>query len=238
MRLRCRCLKVTNAVVLAAAGLLGLSAPADAQPAEVPYVPGPQSVSISNRIVAGMVWVDVRIDFPNSCERVGDWGTVIQALPAISVNSTCWFTPGVMCFQMIVSTNHSYQLGYLAPGAYLFQFGAWGQVVAQYPFTVPSTDSDGDGMPDYQEAIAGTDSCNPNSALRLLGYKLEGGQARITWQGGTMARQYVERRATLNNTNTAWLCVFTNHPPTSATNTWVDPLGANAAQFYRIRVER
>jgi hypothetical protein len=48
----------------------------------------------------------------------------------------------------------------------------------------------------------------------------------------------VERRANLNNTNTAWLCVFTNHPPTPVTNTWGDPLGASAARFYRIRVER
>ena len=61
---------------------------------------------------------------------------------------------------------------------------------------------------------------------------------RITWQGGTNARQHVERLANLGNTNPEWLCVFTNYPPTPVTNTWGDPLGANAACFYRIRVEK
>ena len=93
-------------------------------------------------------------------------------------------------------------------------------------------------MPDDQEGIAGTDPGNPNSALRMIGCKVEPGQARITWQGGTIARQYLERRVPLNSTNTAWLCVFTNHPPTSVMNTWVDPFGADAARFYRIRVAR
>jgi hypothetical protein len=238
MRARFRSLKVANAIVLAAGSLVRLAAPANAQPGEVPFVPGPQLVAISNHITAGMVWVDVRIRFPDTCERLGDWGTPIQTLPTISVNSTCWYRPYGACAFVIVSTNHSYQLGYLAPGNYQFVFGACGQTVATNAFTVPNTDSDGDGMPDYQEGIAGTDPWNSNSALRMIGYKLEGGQARITWQGGTNARQYVERRANLNNTNTAWLCVFTNHPPTSVTNAWVDPLGANGARFYRIRVER
>ena len=41
------------------AALLCLAAPAEGKPGEVPYVPSPRSVAMSNHIVAGMVWVDV-----------------------------------------------------------------------------------------------------------------------------------------------------------------------------------
>jgi hypothetical protein len=236
MRVRFRSLKFGNTMVLAAASLLWWPDAGNAQLLLVPWVP--PAVSISNHIVAGMVWMDVRVWLPDTCKRLGGWGTLVQTLPTITVNSTCWNATGIPCGNVVLSTNHSYQLGYLAPGNYQFVFEAWGQTVATQAFAVPATDSDGDGMPDYQEWIAGTDPWNSNSALRMLGYKVEGGQARVTWQGGTSARQYVERRANLNGTNSAWLCIFTNYPPTPATNTWVEPLGANAAQFYRIRVEK
>jgi len=236
MRVRFRSLKVGNAMALAAASLLWSPAAGNAQLQLVPWVP--PAVSISNHIVAGMVWADVSLGLPDTCKHLGSWGTPVQTLPTITVNSMCWNMTGIPCGNMATLTNHSYQLGYLAPGNYQFVFQTWGQTVRTYAFTVPASDSDGDGMPDYEEWIAGTDPQNCNSALRILGYKVEGGQARVTWQGGTSARQYVERRANLNGTNSAWLCICTNYPPTPVTNTWVEPPGANAAQFYRIRVEK
>jgi hypothetical protein len=116
-------------------------------------------------------------------------------------------------------------------------FGAGGQPVLTNSFTVPPADSDGDGMSDYDEWIAGTNPNDANSALTVIGCELEGGHARITWQGGTNVRQYLERRTTLNNTDTGWLSIYTNRPPTSVSNVYVDTLGADSARFYRIRVQ-
>ncbi len=236
MRVRFRSLRVGNAMAPAAASLLGWPAAGHAQMGQAPWVP--HGASISTHTVAGMARADVSLGLPDTCKRLGSWGTPVQTLPTITVGSMYWNTTGIPCGNVATVTNHSYQLGYLAPGNYQFVFQAWGQTVATQGFTVPNADSDGDGMPDYQEWIAGTDPGNPNSVLRMLGYKVEGGQARVTWQGGTSVRQYLERHLNLDGTNSAWVCIFTNYPPTAATNTWVEPLGANTAQFYRIRVER
>ena len=236
MRVRFRSLRVGRGMALAAAGLVWWPAAGNAQLQWVPWVPS--GVSISNHIVAGVVWVDVRLGLPDTCKHMGEWGTPLQTLPTITVNSTCWNITGIPCGNIATLTNHSYQLGYLAPGNYQFVFQTWGQPVTTNRFAVPATDSDGDGMPDYQEAIAGTDPQNPNSALRILGYKAEGGQARLSWQGGTSARQYLERRGSLNDTNSPWVCIATNYPPTPVTNTWAEPPGAGASWLYRIRVEK
>ncbi len=236
MRVRFRSLKTGVAMLVTAVSVLWRPDVSNAQLGRVAWMP--PSASLSNHIVAGMVWVDARVWLPDTCKYVGDWATPVQTLPTITVNSKCWHRTGIPCGNVVTSTNHSYQLGYLAPGDYQFVFEAWGQAVATYGFTVPGTDSDADGMSDYQEWVAGTEPLNPNSALRILDCKLEDDQARVTWQGGTSARQYVEWRGNLNGTNSEWLCIRTNHPPTPVTNTWVEPLAGNTTRFYRIRVER
>jgi hypothetical protein len=237
MRARIRSVELVNAVVLAAGGLLGWPGACGAAMWS-PWVPNSQVAAITAHCATGLVWVNVEVTLGDTCYRVGDWGSVVQTLPTITANSACWYNPLGPCAYVVTRTNHSYQLGYLAPGNYQFVFQSWGQPVATNNFTVPATDSDGDHMSDYDEWIAGTNPADSRSALKVIGYKFEGGEARITWQGGTNAQQYVERRTNLNDAGSGWQCVFTNHPPTSATNVFVDSLSAEMPRFYRIRVQR
>jgi hypothetical protein len=237
MRARFVGLKAARALGLAAAGLLAWPVPGWAQYLWSPWVPSFHLVSITNHIITGRVWVDVQVTLPDTCERVGDWGTTTLTTPAITANSACWYNPAGPCAYVVTRVSHSYPLGYLAPGNYRFLFQSWGQPVATNSFTVPATDSDGDGMSDYDEWIAGTNPSDRGSALRMVDFQVTGSEARISWQGGTNVAQYVERRARLNGSDTGWVCVLTNHPPTATTNVFVDPLGADGARFYRIRVK-
>ena len=98
---------------------------------------------------------------------------------------------------------------------------------------LPTTDSDGDGMPDWQEYLAGTDPHNAASLLkvRLLDGSDGGALIRFT----SMANIGYTIQYCTNLPDGPWLN-FTNVPPgTGKEEEVLDPnAGAGRSRFYRI----
>lgn len=99
-------------------------------------------------------------------------------------------------------------------------------------------DADGDGLGNVAEFVADTDPTNKSSHLRLSAIGGEGPGVRVNWQGGTASWQMLERGSLPDATTVVWRDVFTNPPPTSSDNSFVDMAGTGAVWFYRVRVER
>ena len=102
----------------------------------------------------------------------------------------------------------------------------------------PDADPDHDGLTNLQEYFADTDPNDSASRLALLNIAVLTNTALITWIGGTNATQVIECSGNLANTN-AWTAIFTNTPPTPATNT-TPHTGAGSASnlFYRVKAWR
>lgn len=94
-------------------------------------------------------------------------------------------------------------------------------------------DSDGDEMSDGDEERAGTDPFNRSSFLDILNVARGTVNAQVRWCGGTGVAQYLEYRTNLMSGG--WVCLFSNLPPMSATNTITLPNG-DGRGYYRIRV--
>ena len=117
--------------------------------------------------------------------------------------------------------------------------------LAQYGLTNDSltveelTDSDGDGVPAWEEYVADTDPTNVASVLAFTGLVFDGTSVRLDWKGGQWAKQYLDTREDLVSTDAFWTCVLTNATlPTSITNFTIQADVAYPKLFYRIRVER
>ena len=76
-------------------------------------------------------------------------------------------------------------------------------------------DADGDGMNNLMEYLSDTDPTNPDSVLRVRDVRSIQNGVRLTWTGGTHAKQMVEYSTDLIK----WHVRYTNQPPTSVTNT-------------------
>ena len=98
-------------------------------------------------------------------------------------------------------------------------------------------DYDGDGVSNYAEYIADTNPADRNSYLRITSAQVGTNGVRISWSGGSQARQYLERISSLGGTNT-WGTVLTFAPPTAVNGSYLDGAATNGASFYRIRVQR
>ena len=60
----------------------------------------------------------------------------------------------------------------------------------------------------------------------------------VQWQADPGCTQWVDRAVELSANPVAWTPIFTNIPPTAATNTWVDAAASTHSQaFYRIRAQ-
>jgi hypothetical protein len=94
-------------------------------------------------------------------------------------------------------------------------------------------DSDGDEMGDGDEERAGTDPFNRASFLDILSVVRGAANAQVQWCGGTGVAQYLEYRTNL--LSGGWVCLYSNLPPMSATNTVILPNG-DGRGYYRIRV--
>jgi hypothetical protein len=92
-------------------------------------------------------------------------------------------------------------------------------------------------MRNLQEYIADTNPTNANSNLRVLSSQVVSNGLRLTWAGGSQARQYLQRSPSMAATS-VWINLFTNQPPTAVTNSFVDTAWTNKVFFYRIKAER
>jgi hypothetical protein len=57
------------------------------------------------------------------------------------------------------------------------------------------------------------------------------------WQGGVQATQYLQRRTNDVWATDVWMDILTNPSPTIPSN-YLDLLGTNRIEWFRIRVER
>jgi len=149
-----------------------------------------------------------------------------------------------------VITNQSVLAPYIADTDYLF-FAAdtvgdgipdwWraryfgGSGAATNSSSGATVDFDDDGISNLAEYLADTNPTNAASRLEVTGLSMVSNAVRVTWTGGSNAWQYLECSGNL--VSNQWNVIYTNIPPTAATNVVIHP-GAASQQFYRIRAGR
>jgi len=116
----------------------------------VPCVPNPNQVELNYRKENYTSYVDVSIEFASSGFNVSDWGTPITDRNNISVDARIWRWTGVD-FPVVIIISHTYNLGNLPAGEYLFTFKVWGFSIKNITFTIPIIVPD--DYPTIQEAI-------------------------------------------------------------------------------------
>ena len=98
------------------------------------------------------------------------------------------------------------------------------------------TDTDSDGMNNYQEWRAGTDPTNPNSKLLLLNPTNSGTNLVVTWQSVTNHNYYLQR--SLGLMPPSFQLLATNLPGQSGTTSYTDTNApAPGPWFYRVGVQ-
>lgn len=116
------------------------------------------------------------------------------------------------------------------------QTDTWAEVVI-WNRRYEGLDADGDGMPNWQEAIAGTDPRDARSCLRITRTDHAGPERSrvLEWPSATNRVYRVLRGQTVSGTATA---VGPGLPGTPPTNSFLDlNPGAGAEVYYRLQVE-
>jgi len=101
----------------------------------VPCVPDSSKVELDFRKENGTSCIDISIEFPSGGFNISDWGTPTTVGSNISANAEIWRWTGV-AFPVVITEHHTYTLGNLPTGEYLFTFKVWGFSVKNTTFIV------------------------------------------------------------------------------------------------------
>lgn len=98
-------------------------------------------------------------------------------------------------------------------------------------------DTDGDGMNNWQEWIAGTDPTDPASVLRMLAPSNSPAGEVISWESVVGVNYFVQRSTNLT-AHPAFTCIQTNLPGQPGVTSYTDANApAGASYFYRVGVQ-
>jgi parallel beta-helix repeat protein len=131
-------------------------------------------------------------------------------------------------------------------GAYEFEGAGYNSFISwlrQYGLppdgSADYTDSDGDGMNNYEEWLAGTDPTNPSSALELLTPSLTNNPPGIVvrWQSIANRTYFLDRSSNLGG-QPAFLTLATNIPGQPGVTTYIDTNAVGFGPFfYRVGIQ-
>jgi Bacterial TSP3 repeat len=117
-----------------------------------------------------------------------------------------------------------------------FEYQYFGSLAAD-----PTTDTDGDGIPDLQEYQDGTDPTQPNDGFRITNFSAssDGTSSLITWTS-TASRLYTIETTTDLRVPSSWTDggLGTFNPDTGATTTRNVTQPSGIRRFYRVKVMR
>lgn len=162
-------------------------------------------------------------------------GGVLQADQLVMTNSCGRFirNGGTLVYGSLVLDPNLSAVGDAIPNG-------WKQKYGLDPFdpNLSSKDSDGDGMSDLQEFLAGTDPTSSDSAFRILSVSAIGSDVLVTWMTGLGKTNALQRAGggDYNTSGFADIFVITN-----TTNTVTNFLDSGAATnwpacYYRVRL--
>jgi len=146
-----------------------------------------------------------------------------------------YYTPAPQTNLLVAGGTNIFTLNYTFPDTYhtgmsdLFQQYYFGSVS---PSRTQSADSDGDGMTDYAEFIAGTDPTNAASNLRFVSVFPSGGGVAMQWSAMPGRLYQVEGSSNLVNWTPAtdWVQAFASPMTYTATN------AGDRAILFRVQV--
>ncbi|NWG11259.1 hypothetical protein HXY33_05880 [Candidatus Bathyarchaeota archaeon] len=101
----------------------------------LPYTPNPDDVELVYWSQNDVSYVEVSIVFYDSGFEISDWGTPVIIGNGISVNAFIWRWNGVV-LPVVIVLKHTYNLGILPEGEYVFTFQSWWSSIESITFVV------------------------------------------------------------------------------------------------------
>lgn len=185
-------------------------------------------------------WVSVTVTLPDTCNRVGVWGSVHRVGNRLFADAQTDVLMGGICLFGLVAASHDYRLPSLGQGRYEVIFSAFGVPVRTFSINVPEppTEADGDGISDWNESRADTNPWDSNSVLRMAGIEPTPQALRLKWQGGRRATQVVQQASLVEAGAIRWTDIFTNHPSTEVDSTVMIRPAPGVSGFFRVEIRR